>query len=46
MAKADDMAKENNMAKEKDNNIVDDKEGAPETDRDEDGQVTSKEPAP
>ena len=34
------MAKENNMAKENDNNIEDDKEGAPETDTDEDGQVT------
>ena len=28
------------MAKEDDNNIEDDKEGAPETDTEEDGQVT------
>ena len=40
MAELDDMAKENNMAKEKDNNIEDDKEGDPETDTNEDGQVT------
>ena len=40
MAKEDDMAKKNNMAKEKDNNIEDDKEGDPETDTNEDGQVT------
>ena len=40
MAKEDDMAKKNNMAKEKDNNIEDDKEGAPETDTEDDGQDT------
>ncbi len=37
---ADDMAELDDMAKENDNNIEDDKEGAPETDTDEYGQVT------
>ena len=42
MAKEDDMTKENDMAKEDDNNSEDDtaKEGAPETDTEDDGQDT------